>query len=186
MRTQSELCQEAEEYFHQMKLDWDATNAAYQYILTTLDTALATRDYAALLKLIPYIEEGEGYLAFQYIGKTHRLLRILNIIKLEAGYGKTLFCDDCDKAEALWEKYMLTLFAFRRLLFWLSGESVEEAVTYLQCHPVSHFAAYIMTQGELLIPSQDFYKTLTDIYTEIWSPADIQQFFALTTSSQSA
>lgn len=186
MRTQSELCQEAEEYFHQMKLDLDATNAAYQHILTTLDTALATRDYAALVKLIPYIEEGEGHLAFQYIGKTHRLLRILNIIKLEAGYGKTLFCDGCDNEKALWEKYMLTLFAFRRLLFRLSGQSVEEAVTYLQNHPVSHFAAYIMTQGELLIPSQDFYKTLTDIYAEIWSHADIQQFFALTNTSQPA
>lgn len=186
MRTQSELCQEAEEYFHQMKLDMDVTNAAYQHILTTLDTALATRDYTALLKLIPYIEEGEGHLAFQYIGKTHRLLRILNIIKLEAGYGKTLFCDGCDTEEALWEKYMLTLFAFRRLLFRLSGESVKEAVTYLQNHPVSHFAAYIMTQGELLIPSQDFYETLTAIYAELWSPADIQQFFALTGSSQPA
>ena len=186
MRTQSELCQEAEEYFHQMKLNWNATNAAYQHILTTLDTALATGDSAALLKLIPYIEEGEGHLAFQYIGKTHRLLRILNIIKLEVGYGKTLFCDGCDKEKALWEKYMLTLFAFRRLLFRLSGKSVDEAVTYLQCHPVSHFAAYIMTQGELLIPSQNFYETLADINAEIWSPADVQQFFALTNSSQSA
>ena len=186
MRTQSELCQEAEEYFRQMKLDLEATNIAYQHILTTMDTALATRDYTTLLKLPPYIEEGEGHLAFQYIGKTHRLLRILNIIKLEARYGKMLFCDGCDTEEALWEKYILTLFAFRRLLFGLSGESVEEAVAYLQCHPISHFAAYIMTQGELLIPSQAFYENLVDVYTEIWSPADIQQFFALINSSQSA
>lgn len=186
MRTAFDLRQEAEDYFRQMKLDLDATKNAYRHILDTIDTALTAGDYSALHGLIPYIEEGEGQLAFQYIGRTHRLLRILNIIRLEGSYGKTPFCEDCDNEEALWEKYMLTLFAFRRLLFRLSGESVEEAVTYLQNHPVSHYAAYIMTQGELLIPSQDFYETLAAIYAELWSPADIQQFLALTGSSQPA
>lgn len=180
MRTLSDLCQEAEDFFRQMNIDLDATQKAYQHILTTLNAALAVKDYPALLELIPYIEEGAGHLTFQYIGKTHRLLRMLNIIKLENSYGKLLFCSDCDNEEALWEKYMLTLFAFRRLIFRLSDESVSEALTYLQGHPVSHFAAYIMIQGELLKPSQDFCETLTNIYAEIWSPADTQQFFALT------
>lgn len=125
MRTLSDLRQEAEEYFQQMRLDSDAAQTAYQHILTTIDAALAGADYSSLYKLIPYIEEGEGHLAFQYIGKTHRLLRMLNIIALEDKYRKILFCNGCDSAEALWEKYMLTLFAFRRLLFQLSEESVR-------------------------------------------------------------
>lgn len=179
MKTISELEQEAEEYFRQMKQDMGAVNEAYQHILNTLDTALAAGDFAAILDLIPYIEEGEGHLAFKYIGKTHRLLRILHIMKLEAGYGKALFCEDCGNTEALWEKYMLTLFAFRRLLFQLSEGSVDQAVAYLQSRPVSHFAAYIMTQGELLIPDENLYKTLAEIYAETWSVADIKQFFAL-------
>lgn len=183
MRTLSELRQEAADYFRQMDLDFDATQNAYRHILNTINTALAKRNYPLLYKLIPYIEEGEGHLAFQYIGKTHRYLRMLNIMALEDKYRKLLFCNGCGSAEALWEKYMLTLFAFRRLLFELSTESINQAVAYLQSHPISHFAAYMMAKDELLIPDQAFYETLSHIYTSEWSSADLQQFFALTHSS---
>lgn len=169
----------AEDYFRQMALDHSATRNAWQHILTTIDTALSAADYNSLWTLIPYIEEGDGHLAFQYIGKTHRLLRILNILKLEAKYHKILFCQGCGSFEALWEKYMLTLFAFRRILFRLSGESLDEAAAYLQSHPVSHLAAYMMVQDELILPDQAFYETLSHIYTDEWSAADIQQFSAL-------
>lgn len=179
MRTLSDLRQEAEDYFRQMELELDATQNAYRHILDTIDAALAEENYAALHGLIPYIEEGEGHLAFQYIGKTHRYLRMLNIIALENKYQKTPFCSGCGSSEALWEKYMLTLFAFRRLLFRLSDESVNQAVAYLQSRPVSHFAAYMMVQDELLIPDQAFYETLAVIYAQEWSAADRQQFFAL-------
>lgn len=182
MRTLSDLCQEAEDYFHQMELDFDATQNAYQHILATIDKALLKRRYSALYELISYIEDGEGHLAFQYIGKTHRILRMLNIITLENKYQKKLFCNDCDSVKSLWGKYMLTLFAFRRLHFRLSEESTDEAVVYLQNHPISHFAAYMMTQDELIIPDQAFYETLALIYAQDWSPADMQQFFALTSS----
>ena len=170
---------EAEEYFRQFALDYNATQNAWHHILTAIDEALGRKNYDALWELIPYIEESDGHLAFQYIGKTHRILRILNILRLEHGYHKTLFCRGCDSMDALWEKYMLTLFAFRRLLFRLSEESRGEAVSYLQSHPISHFAAYIMVQDDLIIPDQSFYETLTRIYADEWSAADMQQFFAL-------
>lgn len=169
-----------EDYFLQMKQDQEITQKSYQHILTTIDTALATEKYDALWALIPYIESGDGRLAFQYIGQTHRFLRILNILMLENKYQKTLFCQGCGSAAALWEKYMLTLFAFRRLLFRLSEESFFEAVSYLQSCPVSHFAAYIMVQDELIIPDQTFYETLASVYAQKWRTADMQQFFSLT------
>ena len=174
---------EAEEYFRQMVLDFDATQNSYQHIFMTIDTALTTKEYDALWGLIPYIENGDGHLAFQYIGKTHRILRILNILNLEKKYRKTLFCQNCNSMNALWEKYILTLFAFRRILFKLSEESQDEAIIYLRNHPVSHFAAYIMTQDELIIPDQYFYETLALIYAHEWSTADVQQFFALINTS---
>lgn len=183
MRTLSDLQQEAEDYFRRIKIDFDATQSAYQHILAAIDTALAKEDYSSLYGLISYIEEGEGHLAFRYIGKTHRLLRMLNIIALEDKYRKIPFCNGCANTESLWEKYMLTLFAFRRLLFKLSDESVSEAVAYLQGHPVSHFAAYMMVQDELLIPDQAFYETLALIFAQEWSQTDIQQFFALVSPS---
>ncbi len=179
MKTRPDLSQEAEHYFQQMETDYSATQNAYRHILTGIDTALSTGKYSALFPLIPYIEEGDGYLAFQYIGKTHRILRILNIIALEDKYHKTLFCNDCRNFKALWEKYMLTVFAFRRLLFQLSEESVNEAVTWLQTNSVSHFAAYLIASGDLLIPDQAFYETLCLIYANVWLSEDIQQLFTL-------
>lgn len=179
MKTLSRLSLETENYFRQMEQDLDATRTAYRHILTTLDAALPKRDYVALDELIPYIENGEGHLAFQYIGKTHRFLRMLHIMELESKYQKIMLCAGCDSAEALWEKYMLTLFSFRRLVFRPSRESEEEAVIYLQNHPVSHFAAYMMVRDELVIPDQAFYETVALIYAQTWSSGDIQQFFAL-------
>ncbi|MBO4981776.1 MAG: hypothetical protein J6C84_07775 [Lachnospiraceae bacterium] len=185
MRTLSDLSKEAEQYFRQMELDKDAAREAYRHILSTINAALSTQELSAMPGLIPYIEEGDGHLAFQYIGKTHRFLRMLHIIELEQKYHKILFCSDCRSAESLWEKYMLTLFAFRRILFRLSEDSAAEAVQYLQNRPVSHFAAYIMTQDELLAPDQRFYETLASIFAEYWSDLDMQQFFTLTgTASQ--
>lgn len=185
MKTRSNISQEAEHYFQQMETDYSATQNAYRHILTNIDTALSTEKYSALFPLIPYIEEGEGYLAFRYIGKTHRILRILNIIALEDKYHKTLFCNDCCNFQTLWEKYMLTVFAFRRLLFQLSEESVKEAVNWLQANSVSHFAAYLIASGDLLIPDQTFYETLSLIYADVWQSEDIQQLFALTNSPTS-
>ena len=183
MRTLSDLRQEAEDYFRQMELDYNATQNAYKHILDTIDAALAKGNLSLLYGLIPYIEEGNGHLAFQYIGKTHRYLRMLNIIVLEDKYQKSLFCSGCSSAEALWEKYMLTLFALRRLRFQLSEDSVDQAVAYLQSRPVSHFAAYMMVQDELLIPDEAFYKALSQVFAQDWSPADMQQFLALTSPS---
>ena len=178
MRTISDLSKESEQYFQQMELDKDSAQNAFQHILDTINTSLTSRDYSTLSELIPYIEEGDGHMAFQYIGKTHRFLRVLHIVELEQKYRKSLFCTDCNSAEDLWEKYMMTLFAFRRILFQLPETSINEAVQYLQNRPVSHFAAYIMTQNELLAPDPEFYETLASIFAEFWSADDIQQFFA--------
>lgn len=179
MKTPSELCQETEEYFQQLEQDKAAAQNAYRHILDTIDVALVRNDYALLEELIPYIESGDGQLAFQYIGKTHRFLRMLNIIALENKYHRPPFCIDCDNASALWEKYMLTLFAFRRLLFQLSDSSAEEAVAYLQSRPLSHFAAYMLTQDDRLIPDRELYENIAAVYAQEWNAADTQQFFAL-------
>lgn len=184
MKTPYDLSPKLDHYFQQLEQDLDATRKAYRHILATLDTALPLGDYAALYELIPYIEKGEGHLAFQYIGKTHRYLRMLNIIALEGKYQKLMFCDGCDSAEALWEKYMLTLFSFRRLIFQLSAESAEEASIYLHNHPISHFAAYMIATDELLIPNQPFYQSLALIYAQNWEPEDTQQFFSLVNQPQ--
>ena len=180
MRTISDLSKEAEQYFLQLELDKDDARNAYRHILSTIDTALASQQYSALSELLSFVEKGDGRLAFQYIGRTHRFLRILHIILLEQKYRKALFCFDCSSAEELWEKYMLTLFAFRRIQFRLSEDSATEAVQYLRSRPVSHFAVYLIVQGELPSAARDFYETLASVFAGCWTDGDIQQFFALT------
>ena len=171
---------EAELYFKQMEEDQKPAEAAYASILAAIDRALSKQDYSVLLSLIPYIENGEGLLAFNYIGKTHRFLRILHIIELELKYKKPLFSEGCRTAEELINKYMLIMFCLRRLLFQMSEESVNEAIYYLRQHPISHLAAYSMMQDELLVPDSTLYENVAVIYSETaWSIEDTQEFFSL-------
>lgn len=179
-----EFLEENENFFRQQELDRKATEAAWNHLLTAINTALAAEDYAALPALIPYIEKEDGYLAYKYIGKTHRWLRILNILALEEKYNKLLFCSGCPNAKALWEKYMLTVFAFRRLCFRLSPQSTDEAAAWLACNPISHFAAYLLAADELLIPNQALYASLSSIMRDWWTDEDTRQFFILVTPSE--
>lgn len=179
MNTKNSLDSEAEKYFEQLEQDKESTKKAHRYIIDTINNALANRDIPLLLSLIPYIEEGEGYLAYQYIGEIHRTLQILHIIQLECHHQKIPFCADCPDNDALMGKYMLTLFAFRRLLFQLSEESFHEAVYFLQSRPISVFAVYVITQNELIIPDEALYENLLTIYSGIWSDADVQLFLSM-------
>lgn len=180
MRPLSELTREAEDYFSKAAAHNAQAQQSYQHILHTMDNALREHDTASLLSLISYIEHGDGQYAFQYIGKTQRLLCLLNIISLEIQYGQTPFFHDCTCAKELWEKYMLTLFAFRRLTFCLSDESVAEAVFFLQSRPISYLAAYIITQKELAPKDPAFCERLAGIYCGQWRDEEIRQFFLLT------
>lgn len=182
MKPLSELTKEAEETFAATALHKDEAQQSYQHILFTLDNAMAQQDLAALMSLIPYIEEGNGTLAFQYIGKTHRLLQILHIIDLEIKFGKAPFSSNCSTAKELWDKYMTTVFALRRLIFCLSEDSVNEAVSYLQNQPISFLAAYIIARNELAVTHSDFFEMLTKIYENHWTSEDTQQFYVLINS----
>lgn len=183
MQSSVQSTTETEQYFQQAELDKDDTKESYQYILSTIDDALNSQNHEMLIELISYIESGKGHLAFQYIGKTRQILRILHIIELEQKYQKIMFSFDCQNVETLLEKYMLTLFAFRRLLFQLSADSVAEAICYLRNNPISHLAAYIIAQDELIIPTDEFYETLASSLADYWTAEDMIQFFTLTSGS---
>lgn len=179
MKALTELYQNTEKHYRQLAQDLDAAQNAYENIISSIDTALESKNYDILPELITYMENGEGELALRYMDKAHRFLCVLNIVTLELKYRKELFCADCSSAETLWEKYTLTVFAFRRLLLRLSEESVRDAVYYLQSTPISPFAAYMITQDARMIPTQDYYKTLATIYAEHWSTDDLRTFSSL-------
>lgn len=175
----SDLYLEAELYFRELEREKKDTLAAEQYITQTLNKALAGQDFDLLLSLIPYIETGEGALAYKYLGKTHRILRILHIIELELKYRKTPFSTDCTDGKSLWEKYMLSLFAFRRLLFQLSDTSMEEAAFYLEQARLSIFAVYVIIKDDLILPEASLYEKIIDICSDCWDESDIQLLLSL-------
>ncbi len=178
------LSSEAEQYFQELDRDKKATLAASLHIDATLDEALDARkrgcqDIPLLLSLIPYIENGDGELPYKYIGETHRILRILHIIEMEYKYHMPLFCSECKGKASLVEKYMLTLFAIRRLLFHLSDASVEDAIFCLRQNPLSVFAVYVITQDDLILPDQTLYQKIGEIYSDYWNESEKQLFLSL-------
>lgn len=179
MKDLTELYRGTEKHLQQLGQDLYAAQKAYENIIFFINAALDSRHYSALPQLLPYMEKGEGELALRYIDKAHRFLCVLNIITLELDYQKDLFCADCGSAEALWEKYTLTVFAFRRLLLRLSEESVSQAVSYLQNNPISLFAAYMIIQDARMIPAKNLYETLATVYAEHWDAEDLRYFFSL-------
>lgn len=179
MKNLTELYQSTEKHYQQLKQDLDAAQKAYENLISSIDAALRNRNYGALPELLPYMEKGEGELALRYMDRAHRFLCVLNIVALELKYRKNTFCADCDSAETLWEKYTLTVFAFRRLLLKLSEESVQEAIYYMQSNPISPFAAYMIIQDARMIPEKSLYETLAAVYAEHWDAEDTQNFYSL-------
>lgn len=179
------LAYEAEQYFYELNRDKNAARAACLHIDNTIDETLngqksGRQNIDLLLSLIPFIESGDGKLPYKYIGETHRILRILHIVEMEHKYQMPLFCSGCCDKASLVEKYMLSLFALRRLLFHLSDVSAEDAVLYLQQNPMSVFAVYIITQDDLIQPDLTLYHKIAEIYSDYWSESEYQLFLSLT------
>lgn len=183
MSTHHTLERTTNEFFTKFTKCKDTTLLAYEYIRNTANDALNRKDHHALLELISYMESGEGYYAFRYIGEARRIFRILNIISLENKFQKVPFCHDCASLETLMDKYVMVLFALRRLIFQLSDSSIDEALFFLHNKRISPFAIYVLTKDELIIPNTNLYKTILRLYKDIWSDDDVQQFIALINSS---
>lgn len=169
-----------DKFFQELDKERDAVRASWTYITDTLDAALKTQDGKALLELIPYIEQGEGALAYKHIGESRTVLRILHITQLELTYQKTPFFMHCADKDSLMEKYMLSLFALRRLFFELSADSVKEAADWLLHNKLSVFAIYVMTQEDLINAGSALYDKIAEICSAYWNDGDKQLFLSLT------
>lgn len=181
----NKLTFEAEQYFQELHQNKEATQDAWLQINNTINEVLGIQNDARLnidlfLSLIPFIESGDGKLPFKYIGETHRILRILHIVEMEYKYQMRLFCSGCNDKASLVEKYMLSLFALRRLVFHLSDDSEEDAIFYLQQNPLSVFAVYIITQDDLIHADNTLYHKIAKIYSDDWSESEYQLFLSLT------
>lgn len=185
MPIQSHTREEADQYFRELQEHKEEIQAAYYHITDTITSALQKEDYSLLLSLIAWIESPEGQMSYRFSGKPHRILRYLHIIALEYKYRCTLFCTGCRDAESLYDKYVSSLLAMRRILFQLSPESVTEACDYLHANALSPFAIYTIANNDLIRPTADFYRQISDLYRDIWSEME-NQFFASFTASGGA
>lgn len=175
-----QLNSSTEAFFQELEKNKKALQDSWAYITETLNTALLQQDVETLLSLIPYMEQGEGTLAYAHIGESRRVLRILHIIQLELTYKKTPFFLHCTNKNSLMEKYMLSLFALRRLAFQLAEDSVKEAQNYLSTSRLSVFAIYIILQEDLICPTQALYDSILSLCSAYWNAADKELFLSLT------
>ena len=67
------------------------------------------------------------------------------------------------------DKYLLTLFALRRILFHFSEDAVAGALAWLQDNMISYVAIQIILQSELLNPDQTLYSYLNIIYPGVFN-----------------
>lgn len=174
--------EETADFFKHLAQYKEKSQDAYKYIVEHIDKALANSDYEKLLDLIPYMTSGDGYYAFRYNGEARRVFRILSIISLEHSFKKTLFCAGCSSFEQLMEKYLLSLFALRRITMNLSLESVEDAIYYLQSQNLTYISLCFILRDELIPNNTEMHQTLINIFKNHWTVQEIQQFPALITS----
>lgn len=178
MSLQKQLEEEANQYIKELAENEEMIHATYQHIHDTITRALQAEDYDRLFSLIQYIESPESTSSYSYTGRLHRILRYLHIIQLEYKYQFPLFCDGCLDADSLYDKYVTSLFALRRLTFRLSPESVEEAKSFLHANILSPFAIYTISSGDRIEATTSFYMQILDLYSDIWSETEIQIFTA--------
>lgn len=167
----------ADAIFENLEKNKASTHEIYHCIVTIMNETLKKEDIEQLLLLIPFMESGAGTLAYKYIGETHRLLRMLRIISLEYQAKKPVLSAGCPDKSSLWDKYMLILFALRRLLFRLSEDSVNEAASFLISARPSPYAVYTMLQEDLILPDQSLYDSVVSL--PLWDEEDRQLFLAL-------
>ena len=160
---------ESEHFFEQYSKEYPIAQSTFKQILQIIDQALSQNDCSLLLSQISYIESDNGYLTFQYIGEARYLLRILNIIDLEEKYQTASFIDQITNYYKLVEKYKLSLFALRRILFALSNESVAEAAEFLIQNHLSPFAIYVLLKEELILPTKPLLDKIMNLYHSQWS-----------------
>lgn len=180
MDISAQLNLSTDKFFQELNESKEAIRTSWSYIANTLDTALKTQNSKALLELILYIEQGEGTSAYEHIGESRQILRILHIVRLELTYQKTPFFLHCADKNSLMEKYMLSLFALRRLFFQLSEDSVKEAEDWLLHNKLSVFAVYVITQEDLINADNALYGRIAEICSAYWNTGDKQLFLSLT------
>lgn len=164
------------DYFSQLELNKNTIDSTYQYILSEMDFFLQTSDFSRLSHLLSYMKDGDGTLACQCVGKTIRYRIILEIVATEHQFHMTLFSSGCSNYTELWNKYMSSVFCFRRILFSMSDASVAEAIDYLHEHIMSPIAAYCILQNELPSYAEELQNILSDIFSDFWSPKESESF----------
>ena len=170
---------EVEQSFEKINCENEASKEAYDHIMNVLGQALDTQDVNLFLSLVSYIESDKDISSHKCNSDIIRLYIILHIVELEKKAGIKLFFTDCHTVSDLLEKYILTLFALRRLAFSISDASVNDAVSYLRQTELSVFAIHLIIENDLIRSEIALYEKVINVYSGIWNNHDIRQLLYL-------
>lgn len=153
-----------------------AIKAIQERINHKIEEILTNPQESKVDELIEYIENGQGNLAFRFVGESRRVLRVMHILQMEIKFGGNLICKGCINKDALMQKYKAILYACRRILFEFHGGMLAEAKECLLQLAPSPFAIYIMCNDDLICASNTFFETIKDEMKSVWNPKEIALF----------
>ena len=171
-----DVLNEATQFFEKYSRKYPLALSTYAQITREINTALQQNDYDLLLSQLSYMETGTGHLAYQYIGEARHVFYILNIVALENKYHTSSFVNCISNTQELLEKYRLSIFSLRRILFSISPESIADAEYFLRQNCLSPFAIYIIAQKELIRADSSLFERVKDIYSLQWNEIEMQLF----------
>jgi hypothetical protein len=168
------------DFFEKLPYYYNRGEKAYKHIEEMFNEFWKDGDAQRIQRLIAYIEEGEGNYAYRYIGGVHRILNLLHALQLEVKYGCVPVIDGCISMREVIDKYMTAVFAFRRIYFHLSEESVQEADEILSKFRLSPFVVYFILHNDQIISDNRIYKRIYRRYLMIWDDMEKSMFIKLT------
>lgn len=168
--------QKADQFFADIVAGREKIEESKKVIFNMMDLAVKDNRRDIFESLISYITKKNGQYALHYVGEATRILNLCQIISMEYEFGERLLHDGCDGYESLKEKYFLTIYALRRILFALSEVSVEEAKSYLQSTAPSYLAVHLILEREIFRVDEVFMERIIDIFRSIWTLAQLEAF----------
>lgn len=110
--------------------------------------------------------ENYNHMIFETMVEMKRIRRIVEILEMERTNHMKLFADGAANADALMEKYVLTIFALRRIELEPTKEMTEEAKLFLLDNYISPIAIVQIVGDELFLDAKKIFQTMETLYKD--------------------
>lgn len=105
-----------------------------------------------------------NHMIFETMGEMRRMLHIVEILEMERMNYMVLFSKGVSNADALMEKYVMTIFAIRRVELEPTEDMLQEGIQFLLSNHISPVAIVHIVNEELFIDPKKIFRKMELIY----------------------